>query len=405
MIHLTLSLLALFPSTAAQEQQAPEHVLEQPSAASNEAAANPGASQSEPDLATRVAEAREAALQWLIANQSEAGTWGSHHSPRPIEVLADIPGSHDAFRVATTGLALAALLESGDEREEVQRSVGRAVEALIQQHNVKRVDGLEHYNVWSFGYALQGLGELLQRQPDHPRADAVRKVCERLVEKCGDYQCLDGGWGYLSIMGVPTHPPSFTSMSFTTATILVGLARVKAAGIEVPEKLLSRALDSVARCETPRDVFTYGPLWNRNPASTINLEAGAACRTPACRLALDLNGFEVDRAQYLEDLKTLLVRKARFQVVSLRRPIPHESWYAVSGYFYLYGHAYAARVLDLLDDEARATFAPLLAEAVLLTRKPNGAFWDYPLYSYHDAYGTAYALIALARCSPEAVAQ
>ena len=28
--------------------------------------------------------------------------------------------------------------------------------------------------------------------------------------------------------------------------------------------------------------------------------------------------------------------------IGRKRPIPHESWYQISGYFYLYGHAYAA---------------------------------------------------------------
>ena len=43
-----------------------------------------------------------------------------------------------------------------------------------------------------------------------------------------------------------------------------------------------------------------------------------------------------------------------------------------------------------------------LAEAVLACRQPDGSFWDYPLYSYHKPYGTAYALIALARVRLEA---
>ena len=81
----------------------------------------------------------------------------------------------------------------------------------------------------------------------------------------------------------------------------------------------------------------------------------------------------------------------------MRRPIPHESWYSISGYFYLYGHAYAAYVLESLPQEQQAPLWPALVDAVMHCRQPDGSFWDYPLYSYHKPYGTAFALIALSR--------
>jgi hypothetical protein len=28
----------------------------------------------------------------------------------------------------------------------------------------------------------------------------------------------------------------------------------------------------------------------------------------------------------------------------------------------------------------------------------DGSWWDYPLYNYHQPYGTAYALMTLHRC-------
>ena len=99
----------------------------------------------------------------------------------------------------------------------------------------------------------------------------------------------------------------------------------------------------------------------------------------------------------MNSLDDLLIKHARFQKLSLKRPIPHESWYAISGYFYLYGHAYAAYVLEERSPEAQRRLWPELAEAVLHCRQPDGSFWDYPLYSYHKPHGTAMALIALSR--------
>jgi hypothetical protein len=357
---------------------------------------------SEPEAASvslreLVDEGIQGATQWLLENQQKSGAWGSHHSPRPIEVLADIPGSHDAFRVATTGLAVTSLLDSPVRSDQIDNAIDHAIDHIMGNWNVRRVDGMEHYNVWTFGYLLEAIGKLLQVRPDHSQAGDLRQIGDALIEKLLRYQDLDGGWGYLSLAGVKTYKPSFTSMSFTTATILIGLHEAKKAGLEIPERMLSRALKQVDSCRTPLGSYTYGKLWNRSPARGINDAKGGACRTPLCDFALERFGHEVDDRKHITSLNNLLIKHARFQKLSLKRPIPHESWYAISGYFYLYGHAYAAYVLDELPLKERERLAPPLAEAVLHCRQPDGSFWDYPLYSYHKPYGTAFALIALTR--------
>jgi hypothetical protein len=108
-------------------------------------------------------------------------------------------------------------------------------------------------------------------------------------------------------------------------------------------------------------------------------------------------GEEVAEAEKREGLDDLLVHHTRFQRVASRRPIPHESWYQVSGYFYLYGHGYAAYILEEMPQDDQDRLWPALVDALLYCRQPDGSFWDYPPYSYHKEYGTAFALIALSR--------
>jgi hypothetical protein len=91
---------------------------------------------------------------------------------------------------------------------------------------------------------------------------------------------------------------------------------------------------------------------------------------------------------------------APYARMALRRPVPHESWYAVSGYFYLYGYCYAAEVLRRLPRESWEDLRDRLIEEVLYTSQPDGSFWDYPLYGYAKPYGTAYAVLALAEYLP-----
>jgi len=381
--------LALCAPVAAQEPAAPRSAAA-PVAAREQEREPPAAA---PDVRAALA----GAIEWLVHNQSPDGSWGSHHSPRPIEVLASVPGSQEAFRVATTALVTTALQECPLSGDDGLAAAGRGIDYLLGAYDVKRQSGLEHYNVWSFGYVLQCFGERLLARPDDRRAGEMRAACRRLIGKLDTYQTLDGGWGYLSF-DVPTFKPSDTSMSFTTATILVGLERARRAGIAVPEPLLARALDHLKRSRLPDGAFLYGEYLKYSPRHGINQRKGSACRNPQCHWALDLHGEEPPSADtFVESLRDLLVRHAGFQRAAVRRPIPHESWYSISGYFYLYGHAYAACVLETLSEEQQEPLWPLLVEGVMYCRQPDGSFWDYPLYSYHKPYGTGFAVIALTR--------
>lgn len=348
------------------------------------------------DVAPAVA--LEAGVRWLIDNQNEDGSWGSHHTARPIEVLADIPGSHDAFRVATTALCVMALRDCPDPGEDGFGAAERGLDYLIENYNVKRANAMEHYNVWSFGYTLQAFGEHLEANPEDPRARKIRDAAKHLLQKCDQYQTTDGGWGYLSLNGLATFKPSDTSMSFTTATVLVGLDRIRRAGVELPQQVVDKAVDHVKRSRLTDGAYLYGEYLKYIPRHGVNERKGSAARGPLCHLALELFGEEAAPENAFEQsIEDLLVRHADFQRVALRRPIPHESWYAISGYFYLYGHAYAAYLLERCSDEFQARMWPELIDAVLVCREPDGSFWDYPLYSYHKPYGTAFAVIALSR--------
>src|SRR5262249_13028793 len=172
-----------------------------PAAPAKAAAVPPRA---EPTAEERAIEktAREA-IAWLVQNQNKEGSWGSHESPRPIEVLADVPGSHQAFQYATTALAALALEGCPIASEEKDRAVDRAIDWMLEHFDVKRPNGMEHYNVWSFGYGLQCFGEHLLAKPEDPRSEKIRAAAKRLVEKLAMYQTLDGGWGNPSRNGLP----------------------------------------------------------------------------------------------------------------------------------------------------------------------------------------------------------
>ncbi len=344
-----------------------------------------------------VKEAVDGAIKWLVEHQNENGSWGSHESSRPIEVLASPPGSQYAFRSATTALCIIALRDSGAQTDAVGKAIDKGLDFLLKEYDVKRQSGMEHYNVWAFGYALQCFGEEIRRAPEGPRVKALREASAAVVKRLEEYQTTDGGWGYLSLHPVPTDQPSDTSMSFTTATMLVGLSRAKDVDIQLPQKMIDRAVDHIRRSRLSDDAFLYGEYLKYRPRMGINEIIGSACRTPVCLLVLEMFGEKVSLATYKRVVDNLLISCAPYQKSGVRRPIPHETWFNISGYFYLYGHAYAAYVIEKLDKKDQTKYWPLLNDAVQYCREPDGSFWDYPLYSYHKPYGTAFALIALSR--------
>jgi hypothetical protein len=88
--------------------------------------------------------------------------------------------------------------------------------------------------------------------------------------------------------------------------------------------------------------------------------------------------------------------------IGRKRPIPHESWFLVAGYFFYYGHYYAGLSIDQLPTETQANVRHQLAHVMLKLQEKDGSWWDYPLYSYHQPYGTAFALMTLVRCQAPA---
>jgi hypothetical protein len=72
----------------------------------------------------------------------------------------------------------------------------------------------------------------------------------------------------------------------------------------------------------------------------------------------------------------------------------------VAGYFFYYGHYYAALCADQLDADRARGYKEQLAAIIIPLQEKDGSWWDYPLYDYHQAYGTAFALMTLARCRP-----
>ena len=213
----------------------------------------------------------------------------------------------------------------------------------------------------------------------------------------GRYECVDGGWCYYDF-NAHTQKPSGSTISFVTATMLVALRQAKDAGVDVPQRLIDRGMASILRQRKPDFSYDYGEYLKYVPMMPVNRPGGSLGRSQACNLAMRLWG---DRRVTDEVLRTWLDRLfARNLWLDLgrKRPIPHESWFQVAGYFFYYGHYYAALCIEQLPASERPPYRDQLAHVLLNVQEPDGSWWDFPLYDYHQQYGTAFALMSLVRC-------
>jgi len=338
-------------------------------------------------------------VEFLLQRQNANGSWGSVAITRPGEVLAPVPGAHHAFRAAVTSLCISALIETGGPRPEVAASLDRA-EAWLFEHlpEVRRADPEVFYNSWAHAYSIQALVRLLDRHAgDELRARRIRELIAQQIDMLERYEVVDGGWAYYDF-DFRTRTPAGSTISFVTATVLVALDEARRAGIEVPARIIERAKASIVRQRKPDFSYLYGEYLKERPMREINRPSGSLGRSQACNYALRQWGDpQITDAVLVEWLDRLIVRNGWLDM-GRKRPIPHESWCQVAGYFFYYGHYYAALCIESLPPEQRATYQDHLAQLLIPLQERDGSWWDFPLYDYHQQYGTAFALMSLHRC-------
>jgi hypothetical protein len=103
----------------------------------------------------------------------------------------------------------------------------------------------------------------------------------------------------------------------------------------------------------------------------------------------------VDDAKIARGLD-LFFEHHKFLDVARMRPVPHEAYYANAGYFYFFGHCYAALAADqLADRDLRRKYQRLIRGQVLKAQGKDGQYIDFVGSFYSWTYATGFALVAL----------
>jgi hypothetical protein len=322
-------------------------------------------------------------VDYLVRTQNPDGSWGQGRETTDFDVMASVPGSHDAFRVGTTALCVRALREAGE-----RRASARGLHYLATYDGVRRANRAEIYNIWAHIYAL----ETLSRAWAQDKEEAYRKAAQWHLQRLEMYETYVGGWNYYDFI-YGTEKPSMEPTSFGTAAGLVALYEAKQAGIAVPEGLVHRALARLREMMNPDGSFLYGSDFRYHPRHLANRDKGSLGRTQSCYYALLLwKEGGIAEPQIREGLERLF-REHRFIEIGRKRPMPHEGWYFTAGYYYYFGHYYAAKLIEGLAD--KRDYREQLRSYVLPHQEPDGSWWDFHLYDYGKPWGTSFAILSL----------
>jgi hypothetical protein len=340
-------------------------------------------------------------VDFLTKSQNANGSWGGPTLTKGLNIYAPLPGAHHAFRAGASGLALSGLLDSGDTRPETLAAIDKAAAWTARElPKLRRADTTTTYNVWGHAYGLRSIVRLHAREKDPLRKAEWVRLAQEQVDLANRYADVYGGWGYLDIFdGLATQRPSGLPTSFTTATLLLAMAEARdAMGVKLDDRIVRLSLESMRRQRTPDFSYTYSHSHRYSPRSEINRPAGSLARSQACNAAMRVFGDETVTDEIIETWARRFFDREGWLDIGRKRPVPHETHFKISGYFYFYGIYYLTEAVSLLPREQQAPHARLLAEVILKRQEKDGSWWDYPLYSYHQPYGTGYSLMALAWC-------
>ncbi|YCM45681.1 hypothetical protein V2O64_06575 [Verrucomicrobiaceae bacterium 227] len=338
-------------------------------------------------------------VDYLVKAQNTDGSWGGPTRTKGLNIYAPVPDSHLAYRTGSSTLALSGLLDSGDRRPEVVAAIAKAEAWLFDKlPKLRHLDPTTTYNVWGHAYGLRAIANLYDyHKGDEAKLSRLKELADLQIQMLIKTEDINGGWGYLDFKGFTSHFSGIPT-SFTTATTLLAMKDAdETFGLKLPEREIKRGLDSLNKQKTADWSFVYSFDHRFRPRSGINRPAGSLGRSQACIAAMGKFGDERVTDELLEHWLHRLCLREGWLSMARKRPVPHDTHFSISGYFYYYGFYYATECLQMLPAQKQKEFIPHLARHIMVKQEKDGSWWDYPLYDYHQSYGTGYAITTLAR--------
>lgn len=350
------------------------------------------------DAATKLAADR--ALSWIIAHQRENGAFGLGTLDSYREMGFSVETYH-AWQVAAHSLACLALL-TATPTDERRAALDRGLAWFATSRLPLRGSDWDNDAVWSYLYGSE-LGVRVVQDDRYVGTELGAKVGERgrlHLDRLLANQIPEGGFGYYDDPPFTRRPKWGTS--FCTALVLPTLKSAFDLDWFTDREALLRSVSYVRACELPNGAYAYDlrPVPRRFVGESIDAVRGSLGRIQVCNWARAAVGDPDVDADRLERGIQQFFAHHEFLAVARMRPVPHEAYYANAGYFFLFGHYYAALVIEQLPEQPRVDYRAQLRRRLLPTQRTDGSFCDFICSSYTAVAGSAFAAMALAAGLP-----
>lgn len=331
--------------------------------------------------------------------EDELPTWQARERKRLASLRGEVEGEGEewpyegvyrvgnvipaGYRVGGTAIVCEALVlapgfeEDAPRREAVQRSLA-FLARMLEEDSTLAPGPKTGYDVRGWGHAY-ALGFFLTVLEKGLATGTLRQRIEVLLPHL--VHCLDvnetrqGGWNYANDRLSP----------FQTAATLLVLYRARAAGLNVPEAMVERALDALERGRNDNGAYAYSGRGRQEPAASAARSSAAelalfhAGRSDPGRLASAVEAFLVNYPE-------LLKRKSQQGT--------HAGPYAIAPYYFFFGHTYAAWAIERLPAAEREAYRQRLRRRLWETREEDGG-WNDRIFPRTQGYSTAMVVLAL----------
>ncbi len=337
--------------------------------------------------------ARDRMLDFLVETQHHDGSWASGAIDGLLDTGYAVSSFYD-WQVAMHALACMALREC-PETTERRAALDQALHWLIETRLPARGNDWDNDAMWPALYGFVACLEAAQDSRLEPMRDGLVRRGREFLDFLERNQVPTGGFGYYDNPPYSRRPKWGTS--FCTALILPSLVKAEQLGWCKDPKTPRRAYEYVRRCLLPNGAYEYDlrPIPRITGGEHINRIKGSLGRIQVCNWGLAVAGDTSITPEVIRKGLDPFFQEHRFLDVARMRPIPHEAYYANAGYFYYFGHYYAALAINLLPRSEREDWHARLRPHIVKTQRADGSVCDFLGQPYLVVADTAYAALTL----------
>lgn len=307
-----------------------------------------------PLVDVRTHEAIQRGLRYLASRQSSDGA---------IRDQGNL-GSYPVSMTSLAGLALAASGSTptqGEYAPQLRKCLNFVLRSAQRNGLLCRSGDEESRSLYGHGFGMLFLSEVMGMEEDVERLNQIRYVLKRGIELTAKSQSNLGGWLYT--------PDMSGDEGSVTVTQVQALRAARNAGVEVPKKVIDRAMKYLADSVQPDGGIAYrvGMSGSRPPITA----AAVACWFNA--------------GQYENPMAMKAMRYCK-RTIGIG-----EAGNGVWGHWY-YAHLYLAQVMYLSGDDEWNKYYPKMQRHLLALQNEDGS-WEGDMVG--RVYGTSIALIIL----------